>query len=67
MDITAMRVLRQLYDRCEKRKIKLIICKVQKQPRSVMKKAGFIDRIGEENLCEDIDKAIERAKLILTE
>ncbi len=65
MDVTAMRALEQLYDRCERRNIKLLISKVQKQPRNVMEKAGFIQRLGKENFCENVDIALERAKGLL--
>lgn len=65
MDITAMRALRQFHDRCKKRKIKLILSKVQQQPRAVMQKAGFIEQLGEDNICDGIDKALERTRLVL--
>lgn len=65
MDVTAMRALEQLYDRCKKRGIRLLISKVQKQPRNVMEKAGFVQRLGEENFCENVDSALERAKGML--
>ena len=28
----------------------------------VMEKAGFITKIGQENICDNIDKALERAE-----
>jgi hypothetical protein len=37
----------------------------QVQPLHTMEKAGFIDRIGIENICPDIDAALIRAKEIL--
>jgi SulP family sulfate permease len=35
------------------------------QPMFMMAKAGFVDRLGEENFCADIDLALARARAIL--
>ena len=39
----------------------LVLSHVNEQPMKVMEKAGFIEKIGRENICDNIDKALERA------
>lgn len=64
MDATAMHTLDNVFRICKKKKITLILSHVQKQPYKVMEKAGFIDMVGSENICKNIDKALERAAQI---
>ena len=42
----------------------LILSHVNEQPMKVMEKAGFIEKAGRENFCENIDKALERARVL---
>jgi len=65
MDVTALRSLRLIYERCEKRGITLLLSHVQEQPKAMMTKAGFDKRIGTENFCKNIDAALERAGKIV--
>lgn len=62
IDATAMHSLEELYQKYEKKGIKMILSHVNEQPRKVMEKAGFHKQIGEENFCSHIDTALERAK-----
>lgn len=62
IDATAMHSLTELYEKCQKRGIQIILSHVNEQPRRVMDKSGFSQQIGEENFCEHIDAALERAK-----
>ncbi len=61
MDVTALRSLKGIQATCKKRGITLLLSHVQDQPFSVMAKAGFVAEVGEENFCENIDAALERA------
>jgi SulP family sulfate permease len=61
IDATAMHSIDELYNKYEKKGIKVILSHVNEQPRSVMDKAGFTDKIGVENFCSHIDEALERA------
>jgi SulP family sulfate permease len=38
---------------------------VHSQPREVVEKAGFLDRIGRENVCPHIAAALERARRLI--
>lgn len=61
IDATAMHSLEQLYENYRKKDIHIILSHVNKQPRSVMDKSGFTQKIGEENFCVHIDDALKRA------
>lgn len=62
IDATAMHSLTELYEKCKKKGIQIILSHVNEQPKRVMDKSGFSQQIGEENFCEHIDAALERAK-----
>ena len=64
IDATALRSLAGVHKLCKKKGITLILSHVNEQPMSVMKKAGFDVQVGEENLCANIDEALERAASI---
>ena len=65
LDSTAMNALVHLHERCQKKRITLLFSHVNSQPLHAMEKAGFIERIGRENICTNIDAAIERAQTLL--
>ena len=65
IDATALRALSALADKCDKKGITLVFSHVNEQPRSMMEKAGFIERIGEENFAPKIDDALDRAEEII--
>lgn len=64
IDITAMNTLIALQKRCAKKGITLVLSHVNEQPMRAMKKAGFIQMIGKENICPNIDAAIAHAERI---
>jgi len=64
MDISGLEALEELLGICKKRNMTLILSHVNKQPMKVMEKAGFIEKAGRENFCENINKALERAKAL---
>ena len=61
MDISGLHALEEILTVCRKKGITLLLSHVNEQPMKVMEKAGFIDRLGKENLCEHIDEALEKA------
>jgi SulP family sulfate permease len=65
MDATGLNALEDLYDKLHKRGKYLVLSGPHTQPLLVMDKAGFLDRIGRENVCADIDAALERSRKIL--
>lgn len=61
MDITALGTMEQFLERCKNMGITLILSHVMEQPYSVMEKARFVEQVGRENFCANIDEALERA------
>lgn len=64
VDATAMNSLEQLYEKCNKKGITLVLSHVNEQPLHAMKKLGFYDKVGAENFCLHIDDALKRASEI---
>ena len=62
MDISGLEALEETFEICKKRKMTLILSHVNEQPYHVMEKAGFIEKIGRDNICKNIDASLERAE-----
>ncbi len=62
MDINALHALDNVLKGCKKNRITLILSHVQEQPLHMMQKAGFDQKVGEKNICENIDVALKRAE-----
>lgn len=65
IDITSMISLENLYELCERRGITMVLSHVNEQPMKVMKRASFIEKVGEKNICPNIDAALSRAEEII--
>ncbi len=61
MDGTGLRALQDLLHKFNRRGTKLILSGVQAQPMKVLFNAGFVDKIGLENVCPNIAASLERA------
>ena len=61
MDVTALRSLKKIHATCKKRGVTLLLSHVQEQPYAMMAKAGFVQEIGEDNFCANIDAALKKA------
>ena len=61
MDISGLEALEETLEICQKRGMTLILSHVNEQPYHVMEKAGFVEKVGKENLCENIDASLKRA------
>ena len=61
IDATALNYLDVLYEDCKNKEVQLILSHANEQPLMAMKKAGFFDKVGEENFCPNIDAALKRA------
>lgn len=62
IDISALRVLSTFCDKCSEKGIGIILSHVGEQPMKVMKKAGFADKIGAQNIAANIDEALKKAE-----
>ncbi len=65
MDATALDVLVHLHEKLQSRGIKMIITGAHSQPLHMMQKSGFLDKIGEDCVLENIDLALEKSRQIL--
>ena len=61
MDISELDALEEIRETCQQRGMTLILSHVNPQPFRVMKKAGFLEKIGEKNICPNIDASLKRA------
>ena len=64
-DSTAMNSMTALYERCKKNGVTLIPSHVNEQPMRAMEKAGFVDLVGRENFCRNIEEALDHADKVL--
>ncbi|MBQ2959705.1 MAG: STAS domain-containing protein [Oscillospiraceae bacterium] len=67
LDSTAMSAMHELYSRCQRRGITLILSHVNEQPRAAMERDGFVQLVGEENFRANIDEALAHAEALLAE
>ena len=65
IDGTALRALNLVRERFTRRETRIIFSGLQPQPMKVLFEDGFVDTIGLENICANIDAALERARQML--
>ena len=65
LDATAMKNLFILLEHCMMNGTILILCHVGEQPVAVLKRSGFLQKLGEDCLTDSIDDALEKAKACL--
>jgi SulP family sulfate permease len=65
MDATGLNALEDLYERLHRKGKHLILSAPHTNPTMVMEKAGFLERLGYENVCPNVDAALARARTIL--
>jgi SulP family sulfate permease len=62
LDATGLSALEEVHERTMRENTLLILSGVHAQPLVVMQRAGFIDKVGEENIVGDIDDALNHAR-----
>lgn len=65
IDATGLNALEDLHDKLHARGKHLILSGPHTQPLFMMDKAGFLDRLGRENVCANIEHSLERSREIL--
>ena len=65
IDVTALRALKDLAERAEKKGVTVVFSHVNEQPRRMMEKAGFIASVGADNFQPNIDAALDRAQSLI--
>jgi SulP family sulfate permease len=61
IDATGYHALFRTYSYCRKHRILVLFTHVQHQPHELMERHNFIDLVGKDNFCENIEAALERA------
>jgi len=65
MDATGLDALEDLYEKMDRHGKKLILCGPHSQPLFALTRAGFLDRIGMDNVCGDMETALARAQELI--
>ncbi|GHT74340.1 sodium-independent anion transporter [Bacteroidia bacterium] len=65
MDSTGMHNLESLYRLSNKKSIQLVLSGVNDDIRQMLTDSGFADKVGSNNICSNINEAVERAKTLV--
>ncbi|MFZ2268384.1 MAG: SulP family inorganic anion transporter [Azonexus sp.] len=65
LDTTGLEGLESLRDKLKKRGCTLLVCGLNEQPGSLLQRSGFIDHLGDDNVCADLSAALGRAYILL--
>ena len=65
IDATGLHALEVMLEKFHRKRTQLVLSGVQPQPMKVLYNAGFVDKIGLDNLCPNIDTALARARVII--
>jgi SulP family sulfate permease len=65
LDTTGLEGLENLRDKLSKRGCTLIVSGLNSQPGSLLYRSGFIDHLGDDNVCPDLSDALKRAYILL--
>ena len=65
IDSTGIHNLTSLCEMSQKEKIIIVLSGVNEKVHKVLEKSGFYELLGEENICPNINVALERAKMII--
>ena len=61
LDATGLDALEDLYEKMQRHGKALILCGPHSQPLFALTRSGFLDRIGMDNVCGDMDTSLARA------
>lgn len=67
IDATGLHALEVMLDKFDRKGVRLLLSGVQPQPMKVLYNAGFVDKIGLDNVCANIDAALARARALVGE
>jgi len=65
MDATALHALEEVYDMTKRDGSVLVLAGIHAQPMIAMDRAGFLDKVGVENVFENLADALKRARAIV--
>jgi sulfate permease, SulP family len=65
IDATAVRALRDVFDKTAREGTRLVLAGVERQPRQVIERSGLLDLIGRDNVFADVAGALARARVLV--
>jgi SulP family sulfate permease len=65
MDATGLHALEVVLDKFHRKGTTLLLSGVQPQPMKLLFNSGFVDKIGLDNICANIDEALIRSRQIM--
>lgn len=65
MDATGLDALEDLQEKMKQHGKHLVLCGPHSQPLFALTRSGFLDRIGMDNVCGDMEASLARARAIL--
>jgi len=65
IDSTGLKNLKNFISRSRKQGIIVVMSGLQIKPREALEKEGIIEMLGNENVCPNIELALERAKQLM--
>ncbi len=65
LDATGLEALEDLQEKLRRDRKHLILCGPHSQPLFALMRAGFMERIGEENICGDMESSLARARQLI--
>ena len=60
---TGMTALENFYDNSRRKKTRLIISELQEQPRKALKHSGFLGELGEQNIRNSLEEALQESSV----
>ncbi|MBR1912594.1 MAG: STAS domain-containing protein [Treponema sp.] len=64
LDAGGLRALEQAKAACDRKGVTIVLSGIHTQPYILCEKTGMADKIGRENICENIHAALDRAKVL---
>ena len=65
IDATGLQRLEELADRLRRHGRQMILCGPHSQPLFAMERHGFIEALGLDNVCADVDTSLQRARAVM--
>ncbi len=65
LDATGLEALEDLQEKLQRDRKNLILCGPHSQPLFALTRAGFMDKIGEHNVCGDMESSLARARELI--
>jgi len=65
LDATGLEALEDLQEKLRRDRKQLILCGPHSQPLFALTRAGFMDKIGEHNVCGDMESSLARARQLI--